>query len=94
MAPPKADKLVTLIKNAATAPLVFADSAPALGFANGIIEITLTARLLLPRSDNAVTVEQSATAHLRLSISGAQSLREALDRALGMAEQPPMKLAL
>lgn len=89
----KPEKPVTLIKNAATAPVVFADSAPALGYSNGIVEVTLTSRLLLPRSDNTVTVEQTAAAHLRLSLAGAQSLREALDKAIGMADLPAIKLA-
>lgn len=86
---PKAKPIAPLVKNAAAAPVVFFDNAPAYGAMNGIIEAELTTRALTPRTDGSVAVEQVSVGHLRCSIQAAASLREALDRAIEMASAPP-----
>jgi len=85
---PQAKAPTSVIKNAAAAPVVFFDNAPTYGNFQGIIEVELAARLLVPRTDNQVAVELAAVAHLRSSPQAAMALRDALDKALAMAEKP------
>lgn len=88
------DKPMTLIKNAATAPVIFVDSAPTYGALNDVVEITLAARLLMPRSDGQVAVELAAQAHLRCSVAGALALRQAIDSALDMVSKQKQEIKL
>jgi len=85
---PKAKPVVLLVKNAAAAPLLFFDNAPAYGNMAGIIELELSARALTARSDGSVLVEQLAVAHLRCTAQAAAALRSALDKAIEMTEVP------
>lgn len=85
---PKAKPPVALLKNAAAAPVIFFDNAPAYGNMTGLIEVELSARVLSPRTDGSVAIEHIAVGHLRCSAQAAASLRAALDQAIEMANAP------
>jgi hypothetical protein len=74
-----------ILKNAVAAPVLFFDGAPVFGVLNGIVEIELAARYLLPQVDGNVSTDIACVAHLRCSLAGAESLVDALDKALDMA---------
>ena len=90
---PKPAASTRLIKDPAAGPVVFFDQAPTYGHLNGVIEVTLTSRLLLPTADSKVITEFIAAGHLRGSVVAMASLRDAIDGALKMAAEPPIKLA-
>lgn len=79
--------IVAIMKNAGLAPVVFFDNAPACGVFGGNVEVELSARTLIPRSDNSVIPEVICTAHLRCNPQAAVALRDALDRALAMLSE-------
>jgi hypothetical protein len=76
-----------LLRNAATAPMVYFDNAPVFGSFSGNIEIELAARMLMPKPDGTVTADMGCTAHLRCSPQAATILIEALQKALSMHKQ-------
>jgi hypothetical protein len=67
------------------APFIFYENAPAFGFTNGIINITLSANRTIVGEGGAVINEQVVVAHLRGNVPAALSLRAALDNALLLA---------
>jgi len=75
-----------LLKNAAQAPFVFFDGAPAFGAVNGLVEIELAARALAPKADDTIAVDLVCVGHLRCSLNAAVNLREAIDGAIRMAQ--------
>lgn len=94
MAPnPKSPAPARLIRDPTAGPVVYFDQAPAYGHLNGVIEVTLTSRLLLPTADNKVSTEIIAAGHLRGSYAAMSALRDAIDGALKMAAEPAIKLA-
>ena len=71
----------------AHAPFLFFEQASALGCADSIVRVTLEAIRIYPAHDRSgVTAERIVTAHLRMSIPAAQSLRHAIDSALLLAQ--------
>jgi hypothetical protein len=75
------------LRNVGTAPVVYFDNVPTFGSYVGIIELQLSTRVLLPKPDGGVIVENMSTAHLRCPPASAQALIEALQRGLKMYEQ-------
>lgn len=75
-----------LLKNTAAAPFIFFDGAPCFGALAGLVEITLAARTIAPKTDNSTAVDVSCVAHLRCGHAAAVSLRDALNQALAMLE--------
>ena len=75
------------LKNIASAPVIYFDAAPALGQANGVVSIVLSAMLLSPMTDAQVVADGGCVAHLRGTPAAMKSLREAIDKALGMVGQ-------
>ena len=82
-----------MMKNAATAPTIYFDMAPAFGHLNGVLVVEIAAQMLVPRSDDTLVAELACVAHLRCSLPGAMSLRDALDKAIELAGRPPARLA-
>ena len=78
---------VPLMKNAATAPLIYFDSAPVRGSFNGNIEVELTTRYLAPKPDGSVTAEMVCVAHLRCTPHAAAVLIESLQNAIEINRQ-------
>jgi len=64
------------------APTIFYEWAPAFGFTNGVVNLTLAANRTWIGQDGAVVNEQVVVAHLRGNVQAALSLRDSLDKAL------------
>lgn len=84
--PPQASA-APLMKNAATAPLVYFDNVPVFGVFAGNIEVELATRLLMPKPNGGVIADMGCTAHLRCSPGAAMALIDALTKALDMQKQ-------
>jgi hypothetical protein len=81
---PPAPGTPPLLKNAASAPLVYFDNVPVFGTYGGTIEIELAARHLMPKPDGSVAADMSCTGHLRCSPQAAIMMIDALQKALDM----------
>jgi hypothetical protein len=77
----------------AMAPLVYFDIVGAYGTMNGSIEVELATRILIPRQDGTTEVKFVASGRLRCTANAATNLRNGLDAALKMLEQPQANLA-
>ena len=86
---PRAEKVTAVtISDAPHAPFIFYEHAPAFGFTNGVVNITLSANRT---SDGAIVNEQIVVACLRGNIPAALSLRQAIDNALLLAAPTAQK---
>ena len=72
----------------AAAPLVYFDIVGAYGTMHGAVEIELATRILVPRPNGSTDVKFLSSGRLRCSPNAAVNLRNALDAALKMLEQP------
>ena len=72
----------------AVAPLVYFDIVGAYGTMNGSIEVELATRILVPKGDGSTDVKFLASGRLRCTPTAATNLRNALDAALKVLEQP------
>jgi hypothetical protein len=73
----------------ANAPIIYFEAAPAYGHVHGsIIRVTLTTSRVMP-SGGEVKSDHVVVAHLRMSHMAAQSLKNALERALLAALPKP-----
>ena len=72
----------------AAAPLVYFDIVGAYGTMNGSIELELATRILVPKSDGTTEVKFIASGRLRCTQTAAANLRNGLDAALKMLDQP------
>jgi len=71
-----------------SAPLIYFDIAPAHGILAGAIQVELAARTLNPLADGSVDIKFVTSGRLRCSPAAAMHLRNSLDAALKMLEQP------
>ncbi len=71
-----------------TAPVVYFDFAPAYGTMGGIIQVELAMRGLAPLQDGGVDTPTIETGRLRCNPIAAKYLKDALEAALKMSEQP------
>jgi hypothetical protein len=67
------------------APFIFFESAPAFGFTNGVVNLTLSANRTFVGPDSTIANEQVVVAYLRGNVHAAMSLRQAIDSALLLA---------
>jgi len=72
----------------AMAPLVYFDIVGAYGTMHGAVEVELATRILVPKQDGSTEVKFLSSGRLRCSAQAASNLRNALDAALKMLEQP------
>jgi hypothetical protein len=72
----------------ALAPLVYFDIIGAYGTMHGAIEVELATRILAPKPDGSTEIKFISTGRLRCSAAAATILRNGLDAALKMLEQP------
>ena len=72
----------------AAAPLVYFDIVGAYGIMHGTVEIELATRILVPAPKGLTDVKFLSSGRLRCSPAAATHLRNALDAALKMLEQP------
>jgi hypothetical protein len=75
----------------ASAPLVYFDIVGAYGTMNGSVEMELATRILVPKPDGSTEVKFISTGRLRCTANAATNLRNGLDAALKMLEQPEAK---
>jgi hypothetical protein len=75
------------------APLIHFDHVGAYGTMNGSIEVELATRILVPKGDGSTGVKFLASGRLRCTPIAATNLRNALDAALKMLEQPEANMA-
>jgi hypothetical protein len=75
------------------APLIYFDIIGAYGTMNGSIEIELATRILVPKSDGSTEVKFISSGRLRCTQNAATNLRNGLDAALKMLEQPQANAA-
>jgi len=78
----------------AMAPLVYFDIVGAYGTMNGSIELELATRILIPKPDGSTEVKFITSGRLRCSQNAAMNLRNGLDAALKMMEQPTANMAV
>jgi hypothetical protein len=76
--------VVIPVSDTAHAPFIFFEGAPAFGFTNGVVNITLSANRTWVGSGGVVN-DQVVVAYLRGNIPAALSLRQAIDSALLLA---------
>ena len=72
----------------AAAPLVYFDIVGAYGTMNGSIEVELATRILVPKTDGSTEVKFLSSGRLRCTQNAAANLRNGLDAALKMLDQP------
>ena len=77
-----------IIRDSDAAPFLYFDIAPAYGIFHGAIQIEVASRVLTVAPGGGAKVEFVTTAHIRCSVQAATNLRNALDDALKMLEQP------
>lgn len=68
------------VSDALHAPVIFYEWAPAVGFTNGVVNLTLAANRTWIGQNGAVLNEQVVVAHLRGNVQAALSLRDSLTR--------------
>jgi hypothetical protein len=71
-----------------TAPLVYFDIVAAYGTMHGAVEVELATRIAVPKPDGAIEAKFLSSGRLRCSATAATNLRNGLDAALKMLEQP------
>jgi hypothetical protein len=71
------------------APFIFYEWAPAFGFTNGVVNLTLAANRTWVGPDGAALNEQVVVAYLRGNVQAALSLRDSIDKALLLAAPAP-----
>jgi hypothetical protein len=77
----------------AAAPLVYFDIVGAYGTMNGSIEVELATRILVPKPDGSTEVKFISSGRIRCTANAAANLRNGLDAALKMLEQPQANMA-
>ena len=78
----------------AATPLVYFDIVGAYGTMNASIEIELATRILIPKGDGSTEVKFVSSGRLRCTQNAAVNLRNSLDAALKMLEQPAATAAV
>jgi hypothetical protein len=84
---PKPVDVIVYVDNAA-APVVSFDIAPAHGVLGGAVQVELASRTLNPQADGSVDIKFVTSGRLRCSPAAAMHLRNSLEAALKMLEQP------
>ena len=85
-APKTADAIIYVDNN--LAPVISFDIAPAHGVLAGAVQVELASRTLNPLSDGSVEIKFVTSGRLRCCPAAALHLRNSLDAALRMLEQP------
>ena len=86
---PRSGNVAVPIHDMPHAPFIFYEVAPAFGFTNGIVNVTLSANRTYAGAKGAVVNEQVVVAYLRGNVQAALSLRDAINSALLLAAPTP-----
>ena len=70
-----------------TAPFIYFDGVACHGALHGVVEIELTARIMIPTPDGGVEIKFVPACRLRCSPAAAESLRQSIEIAIKMAQQ-------
>jgi len=72
------------------APFIYFDAAPTYGTLNGAVQVELVSRVMSPSGPGTtdIAVEFLITGHIRCSPAAAVSLRDALNSAMELLQQP------
>jgi hypothetical protein len=70
------------------APLIYFDIVGAYGIMHGAIELEIATRILVPKRDDTTQARFISTGRIRCSPNAAINLRNSIDAALKMLEQP------
>jgi len=81
-------KALPVYDNVDTAPFVYFDISPVYGILAGAIQIELASRTLSALADGNVEIKFVTSGRLRCSPTAALNLRNAIDAALKMLDQP------
>ena len=81
-------KPLPVYDNVDTAPFVYFDISPVYGILAGAIQIELASRTLSALADGNVEIKFVTSGRLRCSPTAALNLRNAIDSALKMLDQP------
>ncbi|HEV7636643.1 MAG TPA: hypothetical protein VGO54_14520 [Bradyrhizobium sp.] len=73
------------------APVVYFDIIGAYGTMHGTVGVEVATRVLVPKPDGSTEVKFLSSGRLRCSAQAASNLRQALDAALKMLEQPQVE---
>ncbi|MGN6114363.1 MAG: hypothetical protein ACTHN2_02495 [Nitrobacter sp.] len=84
---PKTPDAIIYVDNS-HAPVISFDIAPAHGVLAGTVQVELASRTLNPLADGSVEIKFVTSGRLRCSPAAAMHLRNSLDAALRMLEQP------
>jgi hypothetical protein len=82
---PGEDAVIIPVNDIPHAPFIFYEAAPAFGYTNGVINLTLSANRTCVGPDGAAMNDLVVVAYLRGNIHAAVSLREAINKALLLA---------
>lgn len=85
---PKPSAAILYEDTGGMAPLIYFDIVAAYGVMTGGIEVELATRILVPKTNGATEVKYLSSGRLRCTPTAATNLRNALDAALKMLEQP------
>ncbi len=88
MTEPAEKNELPVYENVDTAPFIYFDISPAHGIMGGTIQIELASRILNAVSDGSVEIKFITSGRLRCSPTAALNLRNAIDAALKMLEEP------
>src|SRR5215213_9600481 len=86
--PSKTDTMSAL--GSAQAPFIVFNTAPAFGTIGGLGCVTLTAARLMVTESGQIARDHVAVAHLRMTLSGATSLRDALNGLIQVMAGPTL----
>jgi hypothetical protein len=85
---PPAKRLLAGYVPVPTAPIIYFDYAPTFGVFTGAVQIELAARTLLPLANGSAVPRIVEVGRIRCSAAAARGLKEALEAALNLLEQP------
>ena len=85
---PPGKKLLAGYMPIPTAPIIYFEYVPTYGILAGAIHIELAARALLPLANGSAVARMVDVGRIRCSPVAAKALKEALEAALKMLEQP------
>jgi hypothetical protein len=84
---PTSLKMIPLVDDT-QAPFIYCDSAPTFGVSHGIVHITLEA-VRYTSDGTTVARDRIVVGHLRMSLTAAGSLKNALEATILIAQQNP-----
>jgi hypothetical protein len=70
------------------APFIYTDGVATFGANGGMIQLELGANVIVPTADGGTKIEVVMVAHIRCNLGAAIGLRDSLNKAIEMAQNP------